>query len=85
MTIEQSKSEHYTKKITSFSGSVYNEEIYPWRVVCDFCSKPAFASGEDPGSSADAARKDNFITVPSKSVALPSKWKCLECQKKDST
>jgi hypothetical protein len=84
MPIKQSKDEHYTKKITSFSGSTYSEEVFPYLVYCDYCDHPAFKNGETAGEAADMARKDNFITVKAKSVSLPSKWQCKSCQEKQT-
>lgn len=55
------------------------ENIYPWRVRCDYCGKDAAKEGNTAGDAADNARKEGFITVPAKIPALPSKWSCVGC------
>lgn len=82
MGIEQNRDGKYEKEIITRSGSKYNETVYPYVVSCDFCSKKAYKMGETPGDAADAARKDNFATIPSKSIHLPSKWACKSCKEK---
>ncbi len=80
MAIKQNKDLRYTKKMTSFSGASYSEEVFPWIVDCDGCGKQAHGHGDDPGLASDNARRDHFTTVPSKSLALPSKWYCKSCR-----
>jgi hypothetical protein len=82
MGIEQNRDGKYEKEITTRSGGKYNETVYPYVVSCDYCAKKAYKMGETPGDAADLARKDNFTTVPAKSIALPSKWSCKSCKEK---
>lgn len=82
MGIEQSRTGSYQKEVMTRSGSVYNETVFPWKCSCDFCGKEAHKMGENAGEAADAARKDNFTTVPSKSITLPSRWACTSCKEK---
>lgn len=77
MPIEQSKHKSHSRAV----GRFY-EDVFPWQVVCDFCSKPAYKKGDTAGDAADEARKDGFCTIPSKVVALPSRWCCKDCKAK---